>query len=816
MPRSPLPEHPPEYKGGVTTRRLLVALGLAVIAVLVLDAGSSPDATADDQRQWQPGSVTAVTQQVGDTSTHRNRWSQPYCVRYLHSDPSLECIDWGTRTSSSTCDVSYGSSSDGCGHSKSGWTFTGHSTGAPHTYKTETVGYRCSTGGQSETNPGTGPGGCGRYVDVPHTHPTTPVVCTGNQHVDGTGRGCHNDHVEPPCHCTLNRAYNRHDSNGRHERITVYPCDSACTTTTPPTTTPPTTRPFECVVDGQHVDGTGRGCHNDHVEPPCHCTLTGAYNRHVNGRHVHTEVPPCDSACSCSSGQHKHDGGSCHTETPPPCPSGEVSTGHHQCGCASGQHKHGGYGCHTETPPPCLSGEVSTGHHQCGCAAGDHKHGGYGCHTETPPPCPLGEVSTGHHQCGCASGQHKHGGYGCHTETPPPCPSGEVSTGHHQCQVEITDCPNGEHRHGAHSCHADTICPQGEVPTGHHQCGCPLGNHKHGIYGCHAERPPPCPSGEVLTSHHQCGCASGDHKHDTYGCHANTSCPQGQVSTGHHTCRTTTTRTTRPATTSTTLGPVTTRPPTTLGPVTTSTVSATTTTQDSRCSTGEHYHSDADSCHSNHDPPTCLSIYENTYDVHDLNDPNDHITAVVTPCGTNTPNPPNPPTCPAGQHYHNAPDACHQNHTVPTCHATQFRSHLVHLSNRNDHFWRVKYPCPVTTTTTTTTAPPVTTTSSVTLTCGAIPQAQLDLVKAEYGWDSDFNYSSTVLAGTALPQGGGTGSLFVTSDKANSSGAAEPQYGRCSPPRPHWSPMGEGVYGSRWMSARCGENSISGTPRTVC
>ena len=118
---------------------------------------------------------------------------------------------------------------------------------------------------------------------------------------------------------------------------------------------------------------------------------------------------------------------------------------------------------------------------------------------------------------------------------------------------------------------------------------------------------------------------------------------------------------------------------------------------------------------------------------------------------------------------------------MPTCHATQFRSYLSHLSNHNNHFWRIKYPCPTTTTTTTTTAPtttttvpPVTTSTSVALTCGSIPQAQLDLVKAEYGWDSDFNYSSTVLAGTALPQGGGTGSLFVTSDKANSSGAAEP------------------------------------------
>ena len=48
----------------------LVALGLAAIAVLVLDAGSSPpEATADEQRRWQPGSVTTVvTDQRGNES----------------------------------------------------------------------------------------------------------------------------------------------------------------------------------------------------------------------------------------------------------------------------------------------------------------------------------------------------------------------------------------------------------------------------------------------------------------------------------------------------------------------------------------------------------------------------------------------------------------------------------------------------------------------------------------------------------------------------------------------------------------------------
>ena len=227
---------------------------------------------------------------------------------------------------------------------------------------------------------------------------------------------------------------------------------------------------------------------------------------------------------------------------------------------------------------------------------------------------------------------------------------------------------------------------------------------------------------------------------------------------GHHTCATTAPTTTR---------------------------ATTTTTQDPRCDAGKHHHSDTDSCHWNHDPPTCSNTYENTYDVHDLNDPNDHITGVVTLCGTNTPYPPNPPTCPAGQHYHNAPDACHQHNSNPPCDPNRIVSYLAHLRNRNDHFWRVKYPCPITTTTTTTaptttpttTAPPTTalvTTTLGTLTCGPIPSAEIARIASEYGWDSDFDYSSTVLAGTALPQGGGSGSLFVTSDKMNSVGAAEP------------------------------------------
>ena len=43
-----------------------------------------------------------------------------------------------------------------------------------------------------------------------------------------------------------------------------------------------------------------------------------------------------------------------------------------------------------------------------------------------------------------------------------------------------------------------------------------------------------------------------------------------------------------------------------------------------------------------------------------------------------------------------------------------------------------------------------------------------------YGWDSTFNGPGTVRFGSALPQAGGTDSLFVTSDKLNSAGAATP------------------------------------------
>ena len=82
----------------------------------------------------------------------------------------------------------------------------------------------------------------------------------------------------------------------------VHPPHPTIPTTRPPPPTQPTwasttaTTTLRC-SGGQHVDGTGRGCHSNHVRPSCHCTLTRYYNRHVGGRHVRTEVPPCNAAC---------------------------------------------------------------------------------------------------------------------------------------------------------------------------------------------------------------------------------------------------------------------------------------------------------------------------------------------------------------------------------------------------------------------------------------------------------------------------------------------------------------------------------------
>ncbi|MDE0132963.1 MAG: hypothetical protein OXQ32_11965 [bacterium] len=71
-------------------------------------------------------------------------------------------------------------------------------------------------------------------------------------------------------------------------------------------------------------------------------------------------------------------------------------------------------------------------------------------------------------------------------------------------------------------------------------------------------------------------------------------------------------------------------------------------------------------------------------------------------------------------------------------------------------------------------------------------------MKAAYGWDSDFDYSSTARAGTPIPQGGGTNSLFVTSDKMNSPGAAEPQIWPVFPTAPSLVTDGGGCV---WESA---------------
>ena len=341
---------------------------------------------------------------------------------------------------------------------------------------------------------------------------------------------------------------------------------------------------------------------------------------------------------------------------------------------------------------------------------------------------------------------------------------GYVRIGHDGCRLEdseplIAPCGTNQHRHSDVGCQTDHPIPRCHLTdrvsyTVH-------GSNDTHVYAyiepCGPPTTPPTTSGVTEQ------CVNGQHHHVGLGCHYDHIAPacdpvnllryathdaNGEHQWAYVVACTTTTRAT------------------------------TTTTQDPRCAAGQHYDSYTAACHRNHDPPTCSSRYENTYEVHD---PSGHITAVVTQCGTNTPLPPSPPTCPAGQHYHSIPDACHQHDANPPCDPSRFVSYLAHLSNRNDHFWRVKYPCPVTTTTTTTTAPTTTaptttppTTTTLIPTCGPIPPSALALIADQYGWDSTFDGPATVKVGTALPQAGGTSGLFITSDKMNSAGAAEP------------------------------------------
>ena len=155
----------------------------------------------------------------------------------------------------------------------------------------------------------------------------------------------------------------------------------------------------------------------------------------------------------------------------------------------------------------------------------------------------------------------------------------------------------------------------------------------------------------------------------------------------------------------------------------------------------------------------------------------------MDPCGTVNP-PPVGTTCPSGYHHHALTNQCHADHTPPVCDRVNYGIYYDHdpYDAPDGHWLDLVLPCPLgpPTTTTTTTAPttttaaPITTSTTGVLTCGPIPAAEIARIASDYGWDSPFDYSSTVQAGTALPQGGGSGSLFVTSDKANSSGAAEP------------------------------------------
>ena len=399
------------------------------------------------------------------------------------------------------------------------------------------------------------------------------------------------------------------------------------------------------------------------------------------------------------------------------------------------------------------------------------------------------------------------------TQAPVVCESGQVPGPDGTCiEVEIED----EEEDGGIVCTGDLgpnaagdgcECPAGQVQSGANTCAvedtstpCPSGQHAHGTSGCHADTPPPCPSGQVLTGHHVCGTTTTLGSPPTSGS-PGTTAPSSTTTGPSSTTTGPSSTTTGPSSTTTAPSSTTTAPQNLVtwtqcwnGAWTTGTCPTTTTTTDPKCRTaGQHHHtfsSGGEYCHSPHTPIACHSIWEGSYRMHDPNDPNNHIGVLVEPCGTTNPPPVNT-VCPGGYHYHALPNPlCHQDHVRPACHRlypTLYYDHDPDEAPDGHHNERVD-PCPfgpTTTTTistttsstisTTTTSSVSTTTSSVMLTCGAIPQSELDRVKALYGWDSDFDYPSTALAGTAIPQGSGTGSLFITSDKLSSPGAAEPQ-----------------------------------------
>ena len=230
------------------------------------------------------------------------------------------------------------------------------------------------------------------------------------------------------------------------------------------------------------------------------------------------------------------------------------------------------------------------------------------------------------------------------------------------------------------------------------------------------------------------------------------------------------------------------RPTGTTTTTTTTTTTSTTTTTQPRCPNGEHYHETykpsiyqyfwkSDICHEDHEPEACDPVWLQEYRTHDRDDPSVHVLVRVPPCGTDQPEPTGE-TCPPGYHYHAVPGECHPDHPPPppACQPDRTVYYFLHVPELGPDAHRRAYPsevvppCPTTTTTTTTTA------RAVSLTCGVIPQSEIDRVKNEYGWVSRFPRKTIppVFKGDHPPEGTTRLSLFVSSDKLGSAASAEP------------------------------------------
>ena len=208
----------------LNARRAALAAAVGALAVLAVAVGPPPTGpeTAAAQRPTAPSGGNHYWAQGDATATweyrHTNNWSKVTVCNGFNCPLTEGTI---TETHSEHCERRAASpgqfSEEGCGHSKPGWTYTGHGTVA----KDGTLKYQCADSSLRDNR-----ADCGSWV-----------ACGDGKRPNSAGDGCEDVPAPPP------------------PEETPAPTTEAAQTTQPPTTQPPTTTAPPGQRCGTWVDG---------------------------------------------------------------------------------------------------------------------------------------------------------------------------------------------------------------------------------------------------------------------------------------------------------------------------------------------------------------------------------------------------------------------------------------------------------------------------------------------------------------------------------------------------------------------------------